>query len=790
MKIISSIAAMLVCSSVMSQITFAPPQLIGYYADLDDNIDLVTPPLEIEGLVIPDQICAFDSIEVLILNPEDGVEYIWGISPYWNSEEIENELIIGLNGWNGSIEVYASNDCGNSPLYSQSLELLPLPSVSFLPGSPYAFCVNTITELDFGNPTGGTFSGDNVVNQQLDLTGVEPGEQMLTYEVQGENGCVSQENTTINIRGEELTDAYWDEFYYESCGGPLICGISGEFGGYDYDWWEADFPDSWEDMTVFSVDHPLFTIEHVPESGTISVTLFNDVCGTDTTLTEFVEILQAADPPEIPMLVSGENSWCSGSGGQLEFSLGTNHNLIYSSESLMVEVDSLEENFMLNLSGDAGIHELTISAEHNCSLSEDSIIQVEILEIPEVTISSGLNAFCAGTIYPLNIGVPEGGVYYGNYVVNQELDLTQAEGEGGEETLVYQVQGENGCIGEASEEIIIRNNEIQGAFWSEFAHGPCGGPLFIELAGAFIGVDYDSWSYVIPDSWDEVFIFPDDHPAIMINELNDSGEISILLENELCGTELELTNYAEIIGAAEIPSLVSEENSWCSGSGGTLEFEMLPEDNVIYSSASLIVDSISQEENLLLEMTGEAGIHELIISAENECGASGDTLIQVEIFDLPLVSLTFGSDTLCTEATIPAVVIPEGGELTGPGTSDMTIQSYFLNPGESYDYLYTYIDENSCVNFDSVTVFFETCVAIDEFNESSIRIFPNPTSDRLSITFEDNRNREISLFNHQGKEVRKLTSLENSVIIDTSNLVSGEYILRIDNSVFRVLIVK
>ena len=67
--------------------------------------------------------------------------------------------------------------------------------------------------------------------------------------------------------------------------------------------------------------------------------------------------------------------------------------------------------------------------------------------------------------------------------------------------------------------------------------------------------------------------------------------------------------------------------------------------------------------------------------------------------------------------------------------------------------------------------------------ESAIGIFPNPFSDYLTIDLKSELNRKnlISLFNVDGKLIRKLSCSEKSIQLDLRDIASGIYFLKIEN---------
>jgi len=82
----------------------------------------------------------------------------------------------------------------------------------------------------------------------------------------------------------------------------------------------------------------------------------------------------------------------------------------------------------------------------------------------------------------------------------------------------------------------------------------------------------------------------------------------------------------------------------------------------------------------------------------------------------------------------------------------------------------------------------------DQFHESKLKVYPNPTSGILKVDFKTYSVKQISLFNMGGKQVMAQSSSEERVWIDVTKYPVGTYLLQISgeevNETVKVLIVK
>jgi hypothetical protein len=82
-------------------------------------------------------------------------------------------------------------------------------------------------------------------------------------------------------------------------------------------------------------------------------------------------------------------------------------------------------------------------------------------------------------------------------------------------------------------------------------------------------------------------------------------------------------------------------------------------------------------------------------------------------------------------------------------------------------------------NFESVCTFLVSNENI--FDESSIQIFPNPTSDILNIKMENQASAQLTIFDIYGKKVlEKMEVNQNEIQLSTSSFSQGVYFLKME----------
>lgn len=98
-----------------------------------------------------------------------------------------------------------------------------------------------------------------------------------------------------------------------------------------------------------------------------------------------------------------------------------------------------------------------------------------------------------------------------------------------------------------------------------------------------------------------------------------------------------------------------------------------------------------------------------------------------------------------------------------------------------YEVIYT--DENSCQTTDTLTISGEVCedttINVIENALEQFELFPNPTSGSLTLIFESNEQRSITIHSMTGKLVQEMSVMSDSVDIDLSHVETGTYLVTV-----------
>lgn len=149
------------------------------------------------------------------------------------------------------------------------------------------------------------------------------------------------------------------------------------------------------------------------------------------------------------------------------------------------------------------------------------------------------------------------------------------------------------------------------------------------------------------------------------------------------------------------------------------------------------------------------------------------------VYPLPMVNA--GVD----QSVCPGISVT----LTGSGAATYSWNNGVTNgiafvPPATTVYTVTGTSSGGCTNTDQVTVYVE-CASITEFDNYTVKVFPNPISEYVKIECE-NVIDVISISNFSGQLINEVTPKDTEVILNLDNLNSGIYLITIHSEVGKV----
>ncbi len=170
-----------------------------------------------------------------------------------------------------------------------------------------------------------------------------------------------------------------------------------------------------------------------------------------------------------------------------------------------------------------------------------------------------------------------------------------------------------------------------------------------------------------------------------------------------------------------------------------------------------------------------------------------DSIIQLTLTVFPKIDINLGSDT--TIKADQKLLLDAGNGYksyvwsTGETTQTILVDS---NLGVGNHTIWVAVtNENGCNTSDTIQVTIQKLSSIAQLpEEEQFLLYPNPTSGKINLEFENISHRNIAIYNASGEQVYNKKHHARKVELDLSNFSTGTYILKIDNTIQKKIILK
>ncbi len=190
--------------------------------------------------------------------------------------------------------------------------------------------------------------------------------------------------------------------------------------------------------------------------------------------------------------------------------------------------------------------------------------------------------------------------------------------------------------------------------------------------------------------------------------------------------------------------------------------------------------SICQGDSLFLAGAWQYADGDFIDLATSSNGCDSSIYTHLIVHPLPLVTLTLDT-TVCINWSFIDLFgeNPSGGFWSGLGVNGSQFEPSSLPPG-SYEVTYMYVDSNFCLASASDTIIVDLCTGLQEIDGVVISIYPNPTSDYLTIQFASaNATTSFNIIDTKGQSLKKGTWDQQNLAIPVQHLANGIYFIQI-----------
>ncbi len=689
--------------------------------------------------------------------------YTWGIPGGWSGFSNTNSITATAGSNSGNISVTANNACGVSP--ATILAVNSSSATIFINTQPQAqtLCLGQNGTLSVtasganlnyqwrfnGNPIAGATSSS------LSLSSVTI-TQAGNYDVVISNNCNTITSATVFVTVNTAPTIISQPQSATVCQGGLVTfgvNFSGTPSAYQ---WRLN------GNIVPGANSPMFTIPSAQQSDEGNYTLdYTTSCGVLTSQIAFLDV--QVTPSFIQQPVGA--TICEGQA--LNLSVQTqgdaDYYQWYMNSSPIVGATSSSYTLPSATSAQAGTYTVIAGNNvcNNSALSQDAVVQVNTAPIFSQQPVGG--TYCQGDVVTLS---PQ----FANNVTNFEWLY-----------LGSPVPGGNGSV------LTLNNIQpTQAGTYVLYAENQCGG-VYSSLANIQVNPSYQQ-------TIQQTICFGDSY-AFDGNNLTQSGTYVEQLQTMFgCDsvTTLELTVLPEnrtILSASiclgdsytfdgqnlTTSGTYSAYYTAANGCDSLVELSLVVVDpNQVYPTSV----SLCPGNSLIwgTQTLTQAGVYQQLFTAVGGC----DSLVELTLsyFNLPTVSIANNSGNL----SVTGGLSNYQWYVNGVAINGATSETHVATQDGNYHVVFETID--GC-NGSSDTVFVTGVqVAIQEAEIPSLRVFPNPTSDEITIAFPTPVDQpvKIDLMDGTGRLIRTLTKnvQQQEVELSLADLPAGCYLLKVN----------
>ena len=294
-------------------------------------------------------------------------------------------------------------------------------------------------------------------------------------------------------------------------------------------------------------------------------------------------------------------------------------------------------------------------------------------------------------------------------------------------------------------------------------------------------------TWTVPPGWIITAGQGTDNITITSGITGENGAITVTAENA-CGTSSAST-LAVTVGNASpsTPGTIAGNASLCTGATSETYSVTAVTNATTYSWTVPTGWTITSGSatNSIVVAPGTAGQNGLIsVTAGNECGTSQASTLQVAINSLP--SVNAGSDTTVCEADLPLFITATGNATTFIWNNGANTATTTITAGGTYSVTGTL---NGCSSTDNIVITSDPCAGIEQNEELTFQLYPNPSNSVINITSNSQDPFEYAIYSMDGKLMTCGKMLYGATSMNVEQFAPGKYFTKIGAKViaFEVL---
>lgn len=648
-----------------------------------------------------------------------------------------------------------ASGCSNSSTLSVTVH--PIPNVSFS-GLNAEYCEDSLIVTLTGSPSGGTFTGNGIINNTWNPAIAGTGTHTIRYDYTSSFGCsdYSEQTVTVNalpsvsfsgLETSYCSDESSDTLSGTPAGGTFTGpGITGNVFdpsnagtgnvAISYSYTNANGCQNTEVQntvvnvapnvsinamnTNFCTDDAPASLVGNPAGGTfsgngISGNSFNPAiagAGTHTITYNYTAANGCSGSATIDLTVNTSTAISMNGLAEAYCLNDPADTIMVSPNGGIITGSGVNNNIFSPQNAGSGTHIITYTYTNASGCVSTITDTVTVNDLPTVSFT-GLNAdYCQNEAASLLSGSPSGGSFSGTGISGSSFDPVAAGA--GIHNITYSYTDANGCSNSSSQQVQVKAvpNVTIANLQSDYCIDAAGDSVAVNPAGGTLtgaGI-FNNW-FTPADAGVGIHTVKYEYTATNGCTAVDSMQIEVhnLPVVSISGLQAE---YCENEAAV---SLIT------SPAGGTLSGPGI-------------------NGNTFDPAVAGAGTHNISYSFTNALGCSNSITQMVTVHGIPVVS--GGNDTLfiCSSAAPYDLATytgatPAGGIFSGPGITANVFDPSSVTPGV-YSTKYTYTSPNGCVAVDSLTSLYIAVTATPTITLSGLDIqyCEDSAPDTLNVT--------------------------------------------------------
>jgi hypothetical protein len=222
------------------------------------------------------------------------------------------------------------------------------------------------------------------------------------------------------------------------------------------------------------------------------------------------------------------------------------------------------------------------------------------------------------------------------------------------------------------------------------------------------------------------------------------------------------------VNASPAVTATASQTALCGGDSVT--FNASGANTYVWMPGNISNNNFTQFQNTTTTYT-------LTGTAANGCTDSANVTVTVNT--LPVVTASISNDTLCLNSAAATLTgSPAGGTFSGNGVNGNLFNASVAQAG-THPVVYTYTDANGCSATDTLIVHVDVCTDVINPVVNNLTVYPNPFNEMIQIKSDESVSK-ITVLDMQGKIISITCPFSTNVIIESTMLPAGMYVLEIE----------